>query len=110
MKKPKAERKRDREILDLYHKHLTEQELDPLFRSFKQWKTGDLPYYELTELIHEFHKKNQNIWSTFNGGLGREHLIFRAKKGLDMFNENDLKNEVYQRWLESDEIFKDSNE
>ncbi|WP_404454449.1 hypothetical protein LG329_05650 [Virgibacillus necropolis] len=110
MKKPKAERKRDREILDLYHKYLTELELEPLFHSFKQWETKDLPYYELTELIHEFHKKNQKIWSTFNGGFGREYLIFRAKKELDMFNERDLKDEVYQRWLESDRIFSDSNE
>lgn len=110
MKKPKAERKRDREILDMYHKHLTEKELEPLFHSFKQWKSDELPYYELTELIHDFHKNNQKIWSTFNGGLDREYLIFYAKKELDMFIESDLKDEVYQRWLESDRILRNSCE
>jgi len=41
MKKPKEERKRDRRILDLYHQHLTEKELEPLFEKFKQWKSGN---------------------------------------------------------------------
>ncbi|WP_047984466.1 hypothetical protein [Ornithinibacillus californiensis] len=99
MRKSKEERKRDRVILEKYHKYLTEKELEPLFQHVNQWKSGELPYYELTELIHEFHKKNQEIWSTFNGELPRERLIFFAKKELKMFNEHDLKNEMYQRWL-----------
>ncbi|WP_164667815.1 hypothetical protein [Virgibacillus doumboii] len=96
IKKTKAERKRDREILSLYHKYLTEKELEPLYEQFKQWKTGHLPYDELTELIHEFHKKNQEIWKTFNYD-NDEYLVFRAKQELDMFNEKDLENELYQR-------------
>ena len=100
MKKTKEERKRDKEILDKYHQHLTEKELEPLFQRFNQWKSGELPYYELTELIHEFHKKNQKIWSTFTcTGFQRENLIFHAKRDLDMFNEKDLHNELYQRWM-----------
>lgn len=100
MKKPKEERKRDIEILEKYHQHLTEKELEPLFQHFNQWKSGELAYYELTEFIHEFHKKNQKIWSTFNcTGLDRENLIFHAKRDLNMFNEKDLQNELYQRWM-----------
>lgn len=98
MKKTKEERKRDRRILDLYHRHLTEKELEPLFEKFKQWKSGELTYFELTELIHEFHKKNQEIYKTFNYGYD-EYLVFIAKRELNMFNEKDLENEVYQRWM-----------
>lgn len=80
MKKSKAEQKRDREILDQYHKYLTEKELELLFQNFNQWKSGDLPYYDLTEFIHDFHKKNQEIWKTFNSSFDEEYLIFHAKK------------------------------
>jgi succinate dehydrogenase flavin-adding protein (antitoxin of CptAB toxin-antitoxin module) len=99
MKKPKSERKRDREILAAYQRYLTEKELDPLFEHFKQWKAEKLSYDDLTEYIHEFHQKNQKIWSMFNDGLDEEYLIFRAKKELDMFNAKDLENEWYQHWL-----------
>ncbi len=98
MKKSKEERQRDRRILDLYHKHMTEKELEPLFDQFKQWKSGELPYFELTEFIHQFHKKNQEIYKTFHY-YDDEHLVFRAKKELNMFNEKDLENEAYQRWM-----------
>ncbi|MGY0692480.1 hypothetical protein ACW2QC_06750 [Virgibacillus sp. FSP13] len=102
MKKSKAERKRDREILGMYHKYLTEKELDPLYEHFKHWKSGKLPYDDLTELIHKFHKKNQEIWKVFNftDKFDKEYLIFRAKKELNMFNETDKQNEVYQRWMD----------
>jgi len=66
IKKSKQERKRDREILDRYHQYLTEIELQTLSNQFKQWEAGDLAYYDLTELIHQFHKKNQEIYKTFN--------------------------------------------
>lgn len=32
--------------------------------------------YELTELIHDFHKKNQKIWSMFHNSMNDEFLIF----------------------------------
>jgi hypothetical protein len=63
--KRKLERQLEREILDEYHKMVTEQAIEPLFHSFSEWKQGTLPYYELTELIHLFHKKNQEIYKEF---------------------------------------------
>lgn len=98
MKKSKAERKRDREILLEYEKHLTEKELEPLYGHFKEWKSGTLPYDELTELIHKFHQKNQEIWKMFNYD-DREYMIFLAKKELNLFNEQDKQKELYQRWM-----------
>ncbi|KGX91254.1 hypothetical protein [Pontibacillus marinus] len=101
MKKSKAEKQRDREILELYHKKVTEEALEPLWNYFEQWKAGEYPYYELTERIHEFHNENQEIYKTFQY-LQRERLIFKAKKEMDMFNEEDLQKEIYQRWLDLD--------
>jgi|SRR5690625_3490008 len=99
MKKSKSERKRDREILAAYQRYLTEKELEPLFERFKEWKANDLSYDDLTEFIHEFHKKNQKIWGIFNNSLDEEYLIFHAKKELNMFNEKDLDKELYKLWL-----------
>ncbi|WP_332628567.1 hypothetical protein [Halalkalibacter flavus] len=80
-KKSKEQRKREKEILHLYHKKLTEDELDPLYESFVKWKKGELPYDELTEYIHEFHKKNQKIWSWFNYGPSeKDFMLMQAKK------------------------------
>ncbi|UOQ95460.1 hypothetical protein MUO14_11355 [Halobacillus shinanisalinarum] len=91
--------KRDREILGRYHQYLTEKELKPLYESFEQWNAGDLDYDELTERIHVFHKKNQQIWSTFNGVIEEDYLIFQAKKEMNLLNEEDLTNQLYRRWL-----------
>jgi hypothetical protein len=55
-KKSKEERRRDREIVELNHKKLTEDELQPLYEKFTEWHSGNLPYFELTEHIHQFHK------------------------------------------------------
>jgi hypothetical protein len=41
-----------------------------------------LPYFELTDLILEFHKKNQKIWKEIQY-TEREYLAFVAKKELD---------------------------
>lgn len=81
-KKSKEERKRDREIVELYHQRVTEEALEPLYENFQKWKSGKLPYYELTEHIHEFHKLNQKIWSRFN--TNDEFLIFQAKRDLNL--------------------------
>ncbi|MEH7459289.1 hypothetical protein V7183_19345 [Bacillus sp. JJ1127] len=99
MEKSKAERKRDLEIVNLYHKTLTEAELEKLSLNFLEWKEGKLPYYKLTELIHDFHKKNQKIWSMFHNSMNDEFLIFQAKKELNMFTEQDMKKEHYRRWM-----------
>jgi len=64
MKKSKQERQRDREILNRYHQYVTETELEILNSQFKQWEAGDLAYDDLTEFIHQFHKKNQEIYIT----------------------------------------------
>lgn len=62
-KKSKEERKRDRELIDQYHKKVTEDELTLLNEKFKEWQSGSLPYYELTEEIHQFHKKIKKFGS-----------------------------------------------
>ena len=98
-KKSKDEQKRDREIVELYHKKMTEDALEPLFQNFMAWKKGEQPYYELTEHIHEFHKQNQKIWSTFNYvGWNDETLIFQAKKELNLLTEEEK--ERYNIWLD----------
>lgn len=98
-KKSKDERKRDGEIVELYHKKLTEDALETLFQNFLEWKKGELPYYELTEHIHELYKKNQKNWSTFNhDGWNDETLIFRAKRDLNLLTEEEK--ERYKIWLD----------
>ncbi|GGH80626.1 hypothetical protein JOD43_002542 [Pullulanibacillus pueri] len=67
-KKSKAERRRDREILNLYHQKVTEDELRLLFENFRKWDRQELPYYELTDLIHEFHKKIKKYGPCFKMG------------------------------------------
>jgi hypothetical protein len=39
--------------------------LKPLYHSFMEWKQGTFPYFEQTERIHLFHKKNQEIYKEF---------------------------------------------
>jgi hypothetical protein len=51
-KKSKEERKHDRETVELYHKKITEDALEPLYEKFNEWKSGELPYFELTEHIN----------------------------------------------------------
>lgn len=87
-KKSKEERKRDRELIDQYHKKVTEDELTLLNEKFKEWQSGSLPYYELTEDIHQFHKKNQEIWKLFNYS-DREFVLHLAKKEFDMLSEDE---------------------
>ncbi|MFT9599795.1 hypothetical protein [Mesobacillus sp.] len=94
----KAERERNRDIVGSYHKKVTEEELQGLFNDFMLWKNGDMPYYDLTEKIHEFHKVNQKIWSKFNhNGWDDFLLVLEAKKELDLLTE-DEKIE-YAHWL-----------
>lgn len=95
-KKSKEERKRDRVIIELYHQKVTEDALEPLFKNFQQWKSGDLPYYELTECIHEFHKVNQKIWTKF--AVGGNFLLFEAKRELQLLTEEEK--EEYKYFLD----------
>ncbi|TVY05573.1 hypothetical protein [Paenibacillus cremeus] len=63
---PKQQKQQqEREIIDEYHKLVTEEALETLYQSFLEWKSGSLPYFELTDLIHLFHKKNQEIYKEF---------------------------------------------
>ena len=80
-RRSKAERHKESEILDQYHKKLTEDKLEPLFQDFIRWKQGELPYHELTERIHEFHKANQEIWKMFSD-IDRAVLLIYAKEKL----------------------------
>lgn len=74
----------------MYHQKLTEDKLDVLNEHFRKWKSGEIPYFELTEEIHHFHKENQKIWSLFNfDGWDDEMLIERAKKALGLVEEGE---------------------
>ena len=89
-KRSKEERQRNREIVESYHKKVTEEALEPLFEYFQNWKSGDMPYYELTEHIHQFHRLNQKIWSKFNyDGWDDELLILEAKRELKLLTEEE---------------------
>lgn len=88
-KKSKEERRREQEILDQYHQKLTEDKLELLFHDFLNWKQGELPYHELTECIHEFHKANQEIWKTFSY-IDRAILLIYAKKELGILTSEEL--------------------
>ncbi|MBP1995473.1 hypothetical protein [Paenibacillus eucommiae] len=82
-------RQKEREIIDEYHKLVTEEALEPLYQSFLEWKSGALPYFELTELIHLFHKKNQGIYKDFEY-TGGNRLILLAKMKLGRLTEKDI--------------------
>jgi hypothetical protein len=84
----KLKRQQERELLDEYHKLVTEKTLEPLYQSFLDWKQGTVPYFELTERIHLFHKKNQEIYKEFEY-TGRNELILLAKMKLGRLDEND---------------------
>jgi hypothetical protein len=82
-------RQQEREIIDEYHKMVTEEALEPLYQSFLEWKSGSLTYFELTELIHQFHKKNQEIYKDFNY-TNRDSLLLLAKMKLGRLSEEDI--------------------
>ncbi|TCM85307.1 hypothetical protein EV294_1275 [Paenibacillus sp. BK033] len=83
-------RLQEREMIDEYHKMVTEKALEPLYQSFMEWKSGTLPYFELTELIHQFHKKNQEIYKDFNYTEYHE-LVLLAKMKLGRLTEEEIK-------------------
>lgn len=85
----KLKKQQERELLDDYHKLVTEQALEPLYHSFLEWKQGTVPYFELTERIHLFHKKNQEIYKEFEY-TGRNELVLLAKMKLGRLDENDI--------------------
>ncbi|MDF2964013.1 MAG: hypothetical protein K0S39_5748 [Paenibacillus sp.] len=88
-------RQQEREIIDEYHKLVTEQALEPLYQAFLEWKLGKLSYFELTELIHLFHKKNQEIYKDFEY-VGRKELLLLAKMKLGRLTEEDI---IENKWL-----------
>ncbi|MDQ0888565.1 DNA integrity scanning protein DisA with diadenylate cyclase activity [Paenibacillus sp. V4I9] len=88
---PKQQKRlQERKILDEYHKLVTEQALEPLYQSILEWKSGTLPYFELTELIHLFHKKNQEIYKDFTY-TDDKNLLLVAKMKLGRLSEDDIK-------------------
>jgi hypothetical protein len=82
-------RQQERELIEEYHKLVTEEALNPLYQSFLEWKSGTLPYFELTELIHVFHKKNQEIFKDFNYTDPKD-LLLLAKMKLGRLSEEDV--------------------
>jgi hypothetical protein len=96
---PKLKKQQERELIDEYHKFVTEQALEPLYQSFIEWKQGTLPYFELTERIHLFHKKNQEIYKDFNY-TGRKELVLLAKMKLGRLTKEDISEYSWllERW------------
>lgn len=95
----KLKKQQERELLDEYHKMVTEQALEPLYQSFLEWKQGTLPYFELTERIHLFHKKNQEIYKDFEY-TGRRELVLLAKMKLGKLTDEDISENgwLLERW------------
>lgn len=98
-RKSKLQRQEEREILDEYHRIVTEEALEPLFKSFLEWRQGELPYYELTEHIHQFHKRNQDIYKEFNY-TERDVLVLYAKMKLGRLSHEDISQygRLLDRW------------
>lgn len=84
---------------------VTEQALEPFYQSFLEWKQGTLPYFELTEQIHLFHKKNQEIYKDFEY-TGRKELILLAKMKLARLTEEDI---LENKWLLEQWGYEDNN-
>jgi hypothetical protein len=101
----KQTKQQERELLDEYHKLVTEQALEPLNQSFLEWKQGTLPYFELTERIHLFHKKNQEIYKDFEY-TGRKELVLLAKMKLGRLTEEDI---LENKWLLERWGYEDNN-
>jgi hypothetical protein len=95
----KLKKQQERELLDEYHKLVTEQALEPLYQSFIEWKQGKFPYFELTERIHLFHKKNQEIYKDFEY-IGRKELVLLAKMKLGRLTRDDISeySGLLERW------------
>lgn len=87
--KSKQQRQEERRILDDYHRWVTEQALEPLYQDFLKWKQGTLPYFELTESIHCFHERNQEIWKQFEC-TGRDLLVLYAKMKLGRLTPEEI--------------------
>ena len=85
----KQKRQQEQELIDEYHKIVTEEALEPLYQSFLEWKQGILPYFELTERIHLFHKKNQEIFKDFEY-TGRRELVLLAKMKMGKLTDEDI--------------------
>lgn len=103
--KSKKQRQEERDILDDYHKLVTEEALEPLYNLFVQWKEGTLPYNELTEHIHVFHKRNQEIFKEFNYGPQGDLLLY-AKLKLGRLTDEDIEQYgwLLERWGYSDTV------
>lgn len=73
MKKSKAQRQMEREMIDKYYDKKMREILQPLYEEFQRWKRGEISHYELSEAIHKCHKQNQKIYRLFQGS--REFLL-----------------------------------
>lgn len=64
-----------------------------------------MPYFELTELIHQFHKKNQEIYKDFTY-TDRKELLLLAKMKLGRLTEDDI---IENKWLMERYGYEDKN-
>lgn len=103
--KSKLQRQEERQIIEEYHKMVTEEALESLWESFVAWKEGTLPYDELTERIHQFHKRNQEIYKEFNH-TERDLLVLYAKMKLGRLSDQDYDQygAILERWKYDEEL------
>lgn len=101
----KLQRREEIHIIQEYHKRVTEEALEPLWKSFVAWKEGSLPYDELTEYIHQFHKRKQDIYKEFHY-TERDVLLLYAKMKLGRLSEKDYAQygAILERWKYDQEI------
>lgn len=73
MKKSKAQKQKEREIIGKYYDKKMREILEPLYDEFRRWKKGEISHHELTEAIHKCHKENQKLYRLFTSR--REYLL-----------------------------------
>lgn len=65
MRKSKARRQREREIIGKYYDKKMREILGPLHDEFQRWKSGEISHDEISYAIHRCHRENQKIYRLF---------------------------------------------
>jgi hypothetical protein len=64
----KAQRRADREAVGAYHEAQQAKSLDHVRDGFARYDAGQIDAFELDELIHQYHRASQKLWSACVGG------------------------------------------
>jgi hypothetical protein len=74
----KQARKRCRELADEAYEEELRRALAPLAEAFERWKAKAASSFEISDLIHEFHRgPSRKIWGMYSA-LKPEELVARA--------------------------------